>query len=138
MVTYVLYDDGSSLQWVQKTNLGSTQGPIYFSNFYGAKPNSNVLLMQIVIGEGLTIPQDAVGSQGHVAVAPSDGDWTADIRKNGVSIGSLTFANGQQSPTYTMLTAQQFAAGDILTIVAPGTSDASLKDVSITLALYRS
>jgi hypothetical protein len=58
------------------------------------------------------------------ALAPFDG-W------GGVTIGTITFAAAASTPPFSFAGEIAFA-GDRLTVLAPGTQDASLADISIT------
>lgn len=64
------------------------------------------------------------------------GSTTFIVNKNGSQIGTIVFAAGGSTPTFTTTAgaAQTFAAGDILTIVGPATGDATLTNWSATLA----
>lgn len=70
---------------------------------------------------------------GVALVAPTaDTDFT--IKKNSSSIGTIRFEAG--SPTSILITFASdvsFAVGDILQVTAPGSPDATLADISITL-----
>lgn len=72
-------------------------------------------------------------TRGRALVAPTaDTDFT--IKKNGSSIGTIRFEAG--SPTTIVITfasAQSFAVGDLLQITSPGSADATLADISISL-----
>ena len=56
------------------------------------------------------------------------------IAKNGSAIGTMVFAAGATSASFTMGAATLFAAGDVLTIAAPAPADATLANLAWTLA----
>lgn len=58
---------------------------------------------------------------------------TVDILKNAVSIGSVNFALGANTATFTFTTTTAFAIGDRLSLVGQAVADATLSDVSINL-----
>ena len=58
---------------------------------------------------------------------------TITIQKNGSSIGTIVFAAGASTSTIAG-SAVSFAVGDMLSFVAPGTPDATLAGVQITLS----
>ena len=61
------------------------------------------------------------------------GSTTFTIERNGVLIGSMSFAAGATTASFTMGT-QAFLAGDILTIVAPASPDAALSGIAWAIA----
>ena len=89
-----------------------------------------------VLPIGITLPVSLTGSYAHAQTAAT-GSTTYTIKKSGASIGSLNFAAAGTSATFTFTTATSFAAGDRLEIVAPGTLDATLAGIAITLKATR-
>jgi hypothetical protein len=74
---------------------------------------------------------DLVGSQGHVATAPTT-EAELDLQKNGSSIGTITFAASSNSAAFTFPDEVTFAAGDRLAVIAPASPDPSLADIALT------
>ena len=72
------------------------------------------------------------------ANAAATGSTTVEINKNGTSIGSIAWSASGTAGTFAFSTTTAFAAGDILQLVAPGTADATLANIGVTLAGYRS
>jgi len=56
------------------------------------------------------------------------------VQKNGVQIGTATFVPGTTSAPIVIGAAVLFNPGDLLTVVAPATTDATLTDLDITIA----
>jgi hypothetical protein len=54
------------------------------------------------------------------------------VKKNGTSIGTITFAAGATSGTFSFSNTA-IAAGDFITIEGPGTPDATLADIAFTI-----
>ncbi len=76
---------------------------------------------------------ELAGSVGHAEVA-STASRIFDVLRNGVSIGSVTFATSQTAAFTTAGgTPEQFEIGDRLTITAPSPADGSMADIAITL-----
>lgn len=96
------------------------------------KPAASATVLQFVAQKAFTLPSGLSGSQGFAGTAPSDGDKTFDVQKNGSSVGGVTFATGSQTASFSMSTSTSFATGDRLLVVAPGTQDSTLADVSIS------
>lgn len=55
------------------------------------------------------------------------------LQKNGVEFGTVTFAIGSATGVFAAASATSFAAGDLLTVVAPDPRDDTLADVIMTL-----
>jgi hypothetical protein len=108
--------------------------PYEFKSFTQGLPGASELVYQEVIARPVTLPSGLTDSQGYAGTAPADGAKDFDVQKNGSSVGTVSFANGSNTATFTMASATQFAAGDRLALVAPGTQDSAMADVSITLA----
>jgi hypothetical protein len=56
-----------------------------------------------------------------------------DVLKNGVSFGTIRFAAAATTATFISGSGSTFATGDVLTVVAPVTPDATLEDIGFTL-----
>ena len=80
---------------------------------------------------GAGCPADLSGSPGYARTAPT-AQADLDLRKNGASIGTVTFAVAASTATFAFTSKVAFAAGDRLTVLAPGSQDASLADILIT------
>jgi hypothetical protein len=77
---------------------------------------------------------DAVGSETWAGVDP-DAEAVFDVRKNGVSVGSLDFAIASNTGVFSIASDEDFAPGDRLELVAPSPQDAALADVSVTFMM---
>ena len=76
-----------------------------------------------------------VGLENSIAKAgtAATGSVAFDVQKNGVSAGTVNFAAGATVATFTFASETAFAIGDRIDIVAPGSADATLADIAITL-----
>ena len=83
------------------------------------------------------MPADLSGSRGYAGTAPT-AQADPDLRKNGASIGTITFAVAASTATLAFTSEIAFAAGARLTVLALGSQDASLADISITFKGTRS
>ena len=81
----------------------------------------------------MTFPAGLGGSYGTAGTAATAAASFA-IDKNGTSVGAMHFAAGATTASFTMASATTFAGGDVLTILAPATPDASLANLVWTLA----
>ena len=102
----------------------------------GVLPASQVL-MRYPFPRAADFPAGLVGLRGVAAVAAT-ASTTLTMQKNGSTVGTAVWAAAGTTATFTMASATSFAAGDILTIVAPASPDATLADIGLALAGTRS
>lgn len=106
------------------------------SQFVPGTVTASAIVFQHIAGEALSLPASLPGSYAKAGVA-STGTVTYDVQKNGASIGSVVFTTSATA-TFTFATTTALAAGDRLTIVAPGGApDATLKDVTFSIRAVR-
>jgi hypothetical protein len=101
--------------------------------FFRGVPGSSALVLRFVATRALTIPADAVGSQASAGTAAT-ASATFTVSKNGSAVGSIAWSASGTVGAFTMASAVALAAGDVLTITAPASADATLADIAITLA----
>lgn len=97
-----------------------------------AVPPANTIFLTFVGTVSWSLPLNLTGSMARTSTTAT-GATSLLIKKNGTQIGTINFAAGATSGTFTFATATSFVAGDILTIVAPSTPDTTLANVGITL-----
>lgn len=56
-----------------------------------------------------------------------------DIQKNDISVGTITFAIGADTGTFTFTTETTFLSGDTLSLIGPASTDATLAGIAISL-----
>lgn len=88
-------------------------------------------LLQFLAPRAFTLPVGFTGSQGYAGTGPT-AQADLEIQKNGASIGTITFAAAASAANFTFAGEVTFAAGDRLAVIAPGSQDASLADISTT------
>lgn len=103
--------------------------------YYPSTPGAGVLLLRVPIARTITFPANFAGSYGIASVAAT-ATTDFDIQKNGSSIGTMSYAAAASVATFSS-SASTFAAGDILSIVAPGTPDTTLSDPGAVLTGIR-
>jgi hypothetical protein len=86
---------------------------------------------QIIAPKVFTIPAGVSGSYAKARVA-STGSVTLTIRKNGSSIGTITFTTSATG-TFSFSSDVTFAIGDLLSVTTGGSVDVSLADTTILL-----
>lgn len=124
--------DGSA--WVSLGGAVASQ-PFDVSAFYPGIPSASAIVARIPIARAVTFPANFAGSY-FAASANATGTTVFDVQKNGSSIGSISIAAGGTTATFTTSggTSKSFAAGDLLTLTAPATPDATLANPGFTLA----
>ena len=118
-------------------DIGGGGPPYDIGVYFPGQPDAGAIMLQLVASRAFTLPVDLTDSQGYAGTAPT-AQADLDIRKNGASIGTITFAAAASTATFAFASEVAFAAGDRLTVLAPGTQDASLADISITFKGTRS
>lgn len=88
-------------------------------------------LAWLLIGRAATVLTADPGNA-YCRTAPT-AEAVFDIRKNGTSIGSVTFAAAANVGTVAVTVDTAFAVGDRLELVAPATADSTLADVQLHL-----
>ena len=95
------------------------------------KPSNSEMVLLFVAPRAFRIPANAAGSYLKAGIAAT-GSSVFSVQKNGTQFLTATVAG---SATATFSSSQtDFAAGDVLKVVAPATADATLADIAITLA----
>jgi len=80
-----------------------------------------------------SLPSSLTGSAGVLGVVPTAAQ-TFDIKKNGgASLGTINFALGASTATFTFTSGTSWAAGDTLEIYNQATADATSADLSFSL-----
>lgn len=110
--------------------------PFDLTAFYPGVPGASAIVTRVPVARAVTFPSGLSGSYARASAAAT-GSTVFDVQKNGASVGSITFAAAATSATFTAASAINLAAGDILSIHAPGTADATLANVGIVLAGVR-
>lgn len=131
----VAYTDGTA-NGLTQVGSSSAAGIYDFFVYFEDKPPDAGELMRIVAVRSFTLPSGLTISQGF-ADTVSAAAVTFPIHKNGISVGTVNFALGVGTATFTFASDVSFAAGDRLAIIAPTPQDSLLKGVSITLAATR-
>ena len=90
----------------------------------------HVFTQAVSFVSGLT---DSYVKAGTAATAQTD----FDLKKNGSSIGTVRFAAAGTTASYVSISSSSWVAGDILTLVAPASPDATIEDIWGTLVGVR-
>jgi len=99
-------------------------------------PTASMIVFHHVFTQAVTFVASLTGSYvkaGTAATAQTD----FDLKKNGSSIGTVRFAAAGTTASYVSISSSSWAAGDILTLVAPASPDATIEDLWGTLVGVR-
>lgn len=119
------------------TALQFSTKPFDIATFAPGLGTASQKLLRVKVARACSFPSGASGSQA-TASANATASTTFTLSKNGTSFATVNFAIGASSGTWTLSSTTTFAAGDLLEIDGPGTADATLADVGITLSGTRS
>jgi len=97
-------------------------------------PVANQILSQEVITRQAILLAGGGQSQAY-ANTSATAETVFNITQNGVQVGTVAFAIGSNTGTFTVASDVTFVAGDRVAVVAPNVVDATLADISITLDL---
>lgn len=125
------YDESSSGYWLPGG--GGGPPPYDVGAMVAGVPDADAVCLRYAFPREVTFAAGLAPSQG-VADIAATGDADFDIQQNGVSVGTMTFAAASATATFDMDDETVFEAGDVLTVIAPGTPDATLADISFVLA----
>ena len=100
--------------------------------FVAGKPTAGEEVARLAVSDAFTLPAGLTGSRGSAGVAAT-ASAVFSLKKNGTEFGTATFAAAGTTATFAAASATSFAAGDVLTIVAPATADSTLADIALTL-----
>lgn len=105
--------------------------------YIAGKPTASEKVMRFVTPRVFDLPAAFTGSKGDAATAAT-AQTDFDVKKGASSIGTIRFSAGAVVATFIAASAVAFAVGDVLSVVAPATPDATLADISITFKGSRS
>jgi len=126
----LLYCDGTNLKAVT-TPATVVVNPYDIGMFVAGKPLGSAIAAKFIATRAIVLPINLTGSEAS-AEAASTGNVSFTIYVNNVSKGSVNF-NTSATGTFTFSSAVTLAIGDVVKLTAPGTQDATLTDIAITL-----
>lgn len=132
--------DDRTYFWYQSPTLPAQPYAITFDMGGGrtTPPGTGESLLRHIIPSGLTSVSLASGLSGSAFKnrATPTGSCSITINKNGSSIGSINFASGSSSATFTFSSLQTFSPGDVVELVF-GTTDPTVLGIYGTLSATR-
>jgi hypothetical protein len=118
--------------WVAASTGGGFASTIDMAAFAGGLLQANEIIFRFEFTHAVTVPIGLAASQGSSGTAAT-ASTVLTLRKNGTSFGTATWAAAGTEPTLAAASATSFAIGDVFSITAPATPDATLADVSLTV-----
>lgn len=118
----------NQLEWVSADSLA----PYDLASAINGKPAANAVVLNFVAARSFTIPAGMVGSRAKSTVNAT-ATTVFTIKKNGANVGTLTFAAANSTGVFAMATQTSFVEGDVLSMSAPATADATLADIAYTI-----
>lgn len=100
---------------------------------FGGKPTASQVILRLPMVRSVTFPTDLTGSRGVAGVAAT-AQTDFDLKRGGSSFGTMRFAVSGTVASFISASGASFAAGDVLTVVAPGSPDATLEHIGFLLA----
>jgi hypothetical protein len=131
----LLYCDGATFQIVAEVAV-SASIPYDIGGTLAGIPTGGSVVLRYPLPRTVRFPAALANSRG-IAGTASGATATFSIRKNGTQFATMQFAAGVTTPTFTAATLTDFAAGDVLTIIAPSPADSTLADIGFALAGIR-
>jgi VCBS repeat-containing protein len=109
-------------------------GPYDVAGGLPGLPGAGATVLIFTAVRAVAFPANFSGSRGSVGVNPT-ATAAYTIKNGSTTIGTISISTGGAFTfTTTSGTSKSLAAGDRLTVIAPGSQDATLSDVSFTLA----
>jgi hypothetical protein len=141
MMAYVIDEDayfqftgGSPGSWAELSiSGGGGAEPYDIGAQIATAPTASLVMLRYKFPRAVTFPASLTNSQGTAGTAAT-AQTDFDILKNGVSFATMRFAAAGTSATFIAASPSSFIAGDILTVIAPASPDATLAGVSFVLA----
>ncbi|AGH31476.1 hypothetical protein LOKG_00040 [Loktanella phage pCB2051-A] len=127
--TIYVIDEAAAVTW--NGTAWRPLGGYDITHFFAGKFAADEVVQQHIVSRAFSLPGTLAGSQ-VAAATPASATYVLNLRKNGASFANITFNTGG-GIAITSASGATFAIGDVLSIVAPTTPDATLADVSLTL-----
>lgn len=106
--------------------------PYDVGTFFSGKPTASEKVIALKTATAFTLAASLEGSL-VAATTAATASTVFTLKKNGTQVNTITFAAAGTTATFGAFGAVTFAIGDVLTVEAPATPDATLADIMITL-----
>ncbi len=131
--TYILQGSDPTVlaNWVVMQSPVSVQA-YDIATYIPGLPSAGATIISFTAVRAYTLPANLAGSSSKASTAAAS-QSVFTLSKNGVPFNSITFAAAGTSGTFGNSASTSFAVGDVLSIIAPSTQDATLANIGITL-----
>jgi hypothetical protein len=122
----------SALTATSFTLTGAGAAPKAVPGSYSGATTPLLVVQRYIFSGTVTFPAGLAGSYG-IAQTAATNPTSYSIQRNGTPVATMNFAAAATNATFTMASGTVFAAGDLLTLVAPASPDPSLAGLAWTL-----
>lgn len=131
--TGFFYSTGTTLRAIASSG-GAVSNPYDVGGTLNGVPTASQVLLRYPFPRTVVFPAALAGSRGFAAVGPT-AQTDFNIRKNGTNVGTMRFKTGSPNNHGEFIMASQttFNVGDVMTVVAPASPDATLADIGFAL-----
>lgn len=128
----LLYCDGSDLTIAAEAGAA----PYDIGGSFSGKPAASAVMLRFPLPRTVRF-LSGMGLSKAVAATAATSAVSFSLRKNGTEFATMSFAASSVNATFACAATTDFAAGDILTLVAPASPDDTLADIGFALAGLR-
>lgn len=107
--------------------------PADISGYTAGQPAAGEVILRVPATRRTRFKADLAGSHGVAGTAPT-AQTDFDIQRNGASFATMRFAAGATSGTFIAASETVLEPGQVLSVIAPSTPDATLAGIGFTLA----
>ena len=129
----LLYCNGSDFTIAAEAGVAA---PYDVGGCFVGKPSAGIVILRYPMPRAVRFEAGMSSSRG-VAASAASASASFSIRKNGAEFATMTFAASGTNATFACATTTNFAAGEVLTVVAPSSPDDTLSDIGFALAGLR-
>lgn len=126
--------ESSPSWWSEVLSGGDSYDVIVFDT---DRPASGELILKLVFTRTVSFYAGLSDSKAKAEIAATASSFYS-YQKNGTQFATLTFGAASSTGVWVSASDTVFAAGDVLTVIAPATRDATLSGVAATLSGFRS
>ena len=128
----ILEYNSASGKWENGSAIGTT-APIALVSYLPGVPAASAVVMKAIVPLAVTFPIGLSGSYAKCDVAAT-ASVTCPITQNGTNVGSVNFAAGATTGTFTFSAAITTTPGDVIAVAAPSSPDSTFAGLSVALA----
>ena len=107
--------------------------PADITGYKAGQPSADEVLLRVPVARRTRMKVDLAGSHA-VAATAATAQTDFDIQRNGTSFATMRFAAAGTTASFVAASETVLEPGDILSVIAPSSPDATLADIGFTLA----